>query len=100
MPEDLKNQGLCSNCKNAPTCMYLKDQKQPVWHCNEFCREEPCEKPPLKTTAPSLHKTKAVPQKSDGIASKYKGLCIDCVHRETCSLSKSPGGVWRCEEYE
>ena len=31
---------------------------------------------------------------------KYKGLCVNCEHRETCTLPKPKSGVWHCEEYE
>jgi hypothetical protein len=27
------------------------------------------------------------------------GLCVDCIHRETCAFPRPHGGVWRCEEY-
>ena len=101
MPEDLKNQGLCSTCKNAPNCMYLKDKEQPVWYCNEFCLDDaPCKKIPLTTMAPTSSESKGAVTKGNGSASKYKGLCVDCNHRETCVLSSTPGGVWHCEEYE
>lgn len=30
----------------------------------------------------------------------YKGLCINCAHRETCTLPKSEEEKFHCEEYE
>lgn len=29
-----------------------------------------------------------------------KGLCINCEHRDTCTLPRPETGVWYCEEYE
>ncbi len=31
--------------------------------------------------------------------SEHKGLCRHCVFRETCTLPKPAGGVWRCKDY-
>jgi len=31
---------------------------------------------------------------------KYKGLCVNCIHRDTCTLPKPEGGKLHCEEYE
>lgn len=30
----------------------------------------------------------------------FKGLCINCEHRFTCTLPRPESGVWYCEEYE
>jgi len=30
----------------------------------------------------------------------YKGLCMNCDKRFTCSHCHRQGGVWFCEEYE
>ncbi|MCK5808062.1 hypothetical protein KAH37_03640 [bacterium] len=30
----------------------------------------------------------------------FKGLCVNCANRHICILSKRPGGVWHCEEYQ
>lgn len=34
--KDRKYSGLCSTCKDAPTCIYLKDSEKPVLQCEEF----------------------------------------------------------------
>jgi hypothetical protein len=31
---------------------------------------------------------------------KYMGLCMNCLHRDTCTFPRPEGGVWRCNEYE
>lgn len=30
----------------------------------------------------------------------FKGLCMNCAHRDTCLLPRPESGVWHCEEYE
>lgn len=30
----------------------------------------------------------------------YRGLCVNCDVRETCTLPRPEGGVWYCEEYQ
>jgi glutamate dehydrogenase (NAD(P)+) len=30
---------------------------------------------------------------------EYQGLCKTCAKRETCTIPKPKGGVWRCKEY-
>ncbi len=31
---------------------------------------------------------------------EYKGLCVNCENRNTCSVPRPEGGVWHCEEYQ
>jgi hypothetical protein len=38
------------------------------------------------------------PERSDS-GEAYRGLCANCVYRETCLLPDSEGGVWHCEKY-
>ena len=35
---------------------------------------------------------------NDGI--NYTGLCLNCKHRDTCTLPKCEGKKVHCEEYE
>jgi len=42
-----------------------------------------------------LYTKKAV----EKVTEEYKGLCVNCAKRETCTISKPEGGIWRCEEY-
>ena len=30
---------------------------------------------------------------------QYKGLCVNCDHRETCPKADLEGGFWDCEDY-
>jgi len=31
---------------------------------------------------------------------EYTGLCVNCIHRDTCTFPKCEGGRTHCEEYE
>jgi hypothetical protein len=95
-PERILNGGLCATCRNAPTCMYLRNASEPILHCEEF-EESPLDtgKQPMEAKM-SLVNFPEDPQEKP----KYFGLCANCKHRETCKFPKPPGGVWHCEEYE
>ncbi len=86
--------GLCSVCKEASTCTYRRDSWQPVWQCDEF----ECESIQVSTFPPidSPFKSDAAYESSG----EYKGLCVNCEKRETCTYPKPEGGVWHCDEYE
>jgi hypothetical protein len=90
VPERKEYRGLCSSCRNAPTCTYPRDPDQAVVQCEEFEGYEP-----LQRRAPS--QTSAAQPEDSG---KYKGLCVNCKNREHCTFPKPEGGVWHCEEYE
>jgi hypothetical protein len=95
-PERILNGGLCGTCRNAPTCMYLRNSSKPILHCEEF-EEFPCDADnnPMEAKM-SLVRSEGNPQEK----SKYFGLCANCKHRDTCTFPKPQGGVWHCEEYE
>mgnify|MGYP001566844193 CR=1 FL=1 len=91
--------GLCSTCRNDPTCTYPRDAGRPVLQCQEF---EGYVMTPPRTTgrdiSPStnLWVRSAAEEKYTG---KYMGLCRSCENRGTCTFPKPEGGVWHCEEY-
>lgn len=83
-------QGLCTSCMHAQTCMYLKKQELPVFHCEEF------EIAPVsghKYREATLQSTPSERQ------TRYRGLCSNCENRETCIYADTEGGVWHCEMY-
>jgi len=93
MPK-LEYRGLCSTCKEASTCTYRRDPWQPIWQCEEFEGETSA----VNTSPPTYRRVKfAAEDKSPG---KYRGLCVNCENRETCTYPKAKGGVWHCDEYE
>ena len=77
-------QGLCTSCMHAQTCMYLKKQELPVFHCEEFeiapVSGQQYKEAPLRST-PSERQT------------RYRGLCLNCENRETCIYAGAEGGV-------
>jgi len=101
MVEKAKDQGLCMTCIHASVCMYREKMKKPVLQCEEFSSngeqfDESASEKLAQADASTSKKTVQVDQQSK----KYKGLCIDCIHRDICVLSNSQSGVWHCEEYE
>ena len=94
MVEVREYRGLCSVCKETSTCTYRRDPWQPVWQCDEF----ECESIQVSTFPPidSPFKSDAAYESSG----KYKGLCLNCENRETCTYRKPEGGVWHCDEYK
>jgi len=89
--------GLCVSCKKAPFCTFPRNPEHPVIQCDEF---EGIESPPKKMpiSPSSTQGTKPSVKKKD--SKQYKGLCMICEKRETCTFPKPPGGVWHCDEYE
>jgi len=82
---------LCMTCNHAQNCMYRKNKPEPVVECEEF--DGYAISPGAGFVSESLSQEK----KSD---SRFKGLCVNCAKRETCTFPKAEGGVWHCEDYE
>ena len=58
---------------------------------------------PFGTSGDGSAPTKGPKRRPDAEEEKStepKGLCRNCKKKETCTLPKPEGGVWRCEEYE
>jgi len=85
--------GLCSTCNHASTCKHSRNSNNPVWHCEEFDDYSP-----LAVTNNS-HYTHSSSDTGEKYSEKFKGLCMNCDNRNTCSKSQTEGGVWHCEEY-
>jgi hypothetical protein len=95
-PTVKKYKGICSTCNNAPTCMYIKDRKLPVSQCEEFDDYSP-KQPKMAISSSREPSIASTSQEGDTV--KYKGLCVNCENRKTCTLTKHEGGIWHCEEY-
>ena len=89
--------GLCENCKSKGGCGYLHDANEPIQFCEEYETEETAPKRKLSLVKNDEMKAQ---DNSDKAAQKFKGLCVNCEKRDSCTLPKSKGGVWHCEEYE
>lgn len=91
--------GLCSSCVSELTCTYLRDPKHPILQCEEFGG---IIRPPVKTAdlknnlLPKVRRITLTPKNS---FHPYKGLCVNCEDRVTCTYPKPEGGVWHCEEF-
>ena len=96
---DMRQYGLCSTCNTIDTCTVRKNWKGPVMFCDEFDDHVP-----VATTGKNVEKAKndtaiALPAKAK-TASRRRGLCVNCLHCDTCTFPIVEGGVWHCEEYE
>lgn len=81
---------LCSTCIHAERCGNRSTPERPILFCEMF-----------EVLASTLAVTAAAAREPAGRqdAGDYKGLCMNCENRRTCTLRKPEGGVWHCEEY-
>jgi hypothetical protein len=85
---------LCWTCNFAASCVNRGTAERPKLYCEQFDSYVP--RSPVSEKVASRA---ASGDKKDSDEYKYKGLCLNCENRETCTLSGSQGGVWHCEEY-
>ena len=83
---------LCSTCNHAGTCDPRSTAEHPIFFCEMFEAFVPASVVAPTTTGPERQ---ANPAGMVGL----KGLCINCEHRESCSMHRPEGGIWHCEEY-
>jgi hypothetical protein len=91
--------GLCSTCAGASTCTFPRDPERPVMHCDELDSYQPEPVTVEKVRRAEPAGPKAVSEAEQKELGKYKGLCVNCENRETCTFPKPEGGVWHCDEY-
>lgn len=83
--------GLCTTCKNGPTCMFLNGLNRQILHCEEFqIAEEEVEK--QVNTLPGNNT-------QNEVKTAVKGLCASCDNLSFCTFDKPESGIWHCEEY-
>lgn len=87
--------GLCVTCNNAGTCVHRKRRGADAIYCETFDDYVPRNGNGAKEAAHVVVMTKIAAASAD-----TKGLCLNCIHRDACKLSKPDTGVWHCEEYE
>ena len=87
--------GLCTTCNNSAICVYRKRRGHDAVQCEMFDCSVVDESNRVKRVVPDVTTMPGVVE-----LQKFKGLCVNCVYRDTCKLSKPEGGVWHCEEYE
>ncbi|UCD62750.1 MAG: hypothetical protein JSW34_08260 [Candidatus Zixiibacteriota bacterium] len=95
MPTEHLRAGLCLTCNNADTCVHRVRRGADAIYCEMFDDYVSHNGEGAKEAASAVVMVKAVAQATD-----LKGLCLNCIHRDLCRLSKPETGVWHCEEYE
>ena len=88
--------GLCSTCRHATGCVYLRHARHPVLRCEEYDGYPP---PPRSAPSREAAPPGAPLNAGEHDPGKYRGLCSDCEERHGCMFAKPEGGVWHCEEY-
>ena len=96
MSANQKYPGICSTCNHAPYCVNLQRSKRPIWFCDMFDDYTPPDKASQRYQKQSNLRTKS---KKENNYAQYKGLCMNCAKRESCTFPKPEGGVWHCAEY-
>jgi len=81
---------LCSTCKHAEACGGRSTLERPVFFCELF---------EVLAPQPDLTPVRAPESESRQDAGEYKGLCVNCANRTTCTEPRPESGVWHCEEY-
>jgi len=56
--------------------------------------------PPTLTADPPRPDSKQPPAPSTDVEEALLGLCVHCIHRQTCRRPRPEGGVWHCEDHE
>lgn len=84
----IQRSGLCTTCVHAETCALPFELGLPVLACEEF------DSGPV---AVADYREPKARRERDG--ETLAGLCVTCVHRDSCLLPKAEGGVWHCEEF-
>ena len=95
VPLNLEPSGLCVNCRHHETCGFSRDPNNPVLFCEEY--EIPVI--PAMRIAEETDITRKGSPATEKDLQTYRGLCVNCEHRETCTYPKPEGGIWHCEEY-
>jgi hypothetical protein len=98
-PSAVVYQGLCSTCDGAATCTFPRDPDRPILHCDELDSYKPETVTVKEAAGAELTTPKAVSRAKKKEVGEYKGLCVNCENRETCTFPKPEGGVWHCDEY-
>ena len=98
--EETQQKGLCSACRNAPTCTFPRDSNRPILQCEEFEGDTASQKTLSITGASIRWQEEEREGRNRANEVEYKGLCRNCELRDTCTYPKPDCGVWFCEEYE
>lgn len=81
--------GLCTTCIHTETCTFRRDVSQAVLECDEF---------DIGQTAEPEARVEAAQGNAEAKV-EFKGLCVNCDSRTSCTFPKPAEGIWHCEEY-
>ncbi|MBN1980975.1 MAG: hypothetical protein JW795_05555 [Chitinivibrionales bacterium] len=91
----MHDRGLCNTCLYGEKCLYSHDFSMPRNYCEQFqLMTEGQEK-----DMPLNHASKDTDIGEIAASDSIKGLCVNCENKQNCVMSKTEGGIWRCEEY-
>ncbi|MBN1211860.1 MAG: hypothetical protein JXA92_04725 [candidate division Zixibacteria bacterium] len=92
---------LCPSCVNAGTCVNRAIRGYDILFCDMF---EDSGYMNMNDENKSLGKRQVSrsnrEQNGKETTAALKGLCQNCVQRDTCALPRPKTGVWHCEEFE
>jgi hypothetical protein len=88
-----QSNGLCATCIHAAGCVLCADRDHLVFRCEEFDCASSTERKPEDSDGGRAS--------SENLESdqQWKGLCMNCENRFSCSFPKPEDGVWHCAEY-
>lgn len=95
-----KTTGLCATCVNAANCIFSHEGYGPILQCEEFEGFAPMDIEEVRHRQQIFDEPQEQSVAEVPAEPQYKGLCVNCEKRATCSLKAVEGGVWQCEEYE
>ena len=99
----IENTGICQTCNHLEICRLRTRHEFPIIFCEEFDNfTTPVNRPHSSVLADSESQNQKERSKTPPAASEggFKGLCVNCSHRKSCTFRRSDEGVWHCEEYE
>jgi len=93
----VETKDICITCIHKADCLIpMSNSRRPIVYCEQFDDFEPV---PKSNVHPKPMPEVKGASYSESEEFQFKGLCINCDHRETCSFARQEGGVWHCEEY-
>lgn len=95
----LRMTGVCTSCTNWKNCTLLVTNTSPIQQCEEFELSRELTQPDISQIFVQKSETQ-IKQVDLDQAMSLKGLCMNCVVDETCTLKSKETGVWHCEEYK
>jgi hypothetical protein len=90
---------ICMTCNSNEICTTGKNQRGPIWFCEQFDDYVALSEQELPVTAFQPPKPQARVRTLGKESIQAKGLCENCESFGICQYIKPNGGVWHCEEY-